>query len=677
MVTNDNTSESGDDEYVNAIWDGTLPAPTGKLAREFEKVNIEDQKTLTSSVYQFLLEADSSLTQLNSENRLYTALINVPHSNIIRVIYGLGYGSSGIGETSPIDNTILAMSGEGDATLGVPPTITLPSSARNIVTLRTPTDAELQEALTKTKTSWHRFKRNNISENSVSEVLKIAPIPAFLVYDGFNKDLSAEEIYERVLSLEDQEEESITHCRNFLRACCVSRNLPDPKQFCAIDSFLSPQTVEARNWATSKFKLLVPTLTKADASNTQHQPTNKTTELEDILSRLAPTLAAAPKQPANEIKPEDKFGMSPTELKSTLAMCGLREGEEDLLPDWLVTTNEKGQNDNTRNQIIIATLKNILFEDAEIPVTAPLLLMIRKRKWLSDDPTATYRTAAKGLSIFAVAPLTEDEVALINDTMEALEQATTTTAKEYKDVTRIKAKIPEDSHDFLLLIKTFANLLYALFGSSCPLYLHVRKMIKAFTAYTRTALKAMSMATKASVLWITLLQTRHFAGGNLTTLAEFQNMMDKITAKESVITHAEVPAAFLTPKSSKRKSEEITNPKDPTTPPRKQLNFTPPPVTPSPDRPTRVHPVLREKLVNNVIRKNPHMSLTKIAKYCNTTLSALCKDTSKCVVGFLGMCNSRYCRRRHMVASDAEADHMIMQLEKAISDPEGLKTFEG
>ena len=30
-----------------------------------------------------------------------------------------------------------------------------------------------------------------------------------------------------------------------------------------------------------------------------------------------------------------------------------------------------------------------------------------------------------------------------------------------------------------------------------------------------------------------------------------------------------------------------------------------------------------------------------------------------------------------MVATDAEADHMVMQLEKAITDPEALKTFEG
>ena len=273
--------------------------------------------------------------------------------------------------------------------------------------------------------------------------------------------------------------------------------------------------------------------------------------------------------------------------------------------------------------------------------------------------------------------MTEDEVALINDTMEALEQAMTTMAKEYKDVTRIKAKVPEDAHDSMLLIKTFANLLYALFGSNCPLYLQVRKMIKAFTAYTRTALKALTLSTKASIMWITLLQTRHFAGGNYTTLAEFKNMMDKITAKESNITHAEVPAAFLTPPSTKRKFDDMASPPTyPQTPPRRPLLFTPA-VTPSPPRTTRVHPLLRAKIVDNVIRKNPTMSLTRIAKFCNTSLNNLAKDTSKCVLGFLGTCTSKYCRRRHMVATDAEADHMVMQLEKAITDPEALKTFEG
>jgi hypothetical protein len=672
----DDTSSNTSAAYENAIWDGELPAPTGKLAKEFDKLDIAEQKELATAVFTFLSTNTSNLTQLNAENRLYTVLVNLPASSDIRVLYGLGYGTSGIGITSPIEDKILTMSGEGDASVGAPPSLALPNTVRDMITLRTPTDTELQTALQNPTATWNRFRSSNINETTTTTIMQLAPIPTFLVYDGFNKDLSAEEVYERVLSLDDQENQMVQHCKNFLRSCTVARNIPDPKPHCPNSDFITAPTIEARNWAKAKFALIAPALTEQRATTDNTTPTNP--ELTALLQRLAPAATDAVENQDDNTKPEDKLGMSPTELRSTLAMCGLREGEESLLPEWFEKINEKGQNDNTRNQIIIATLKNILFEDAEIPVTAPLLLMIRKRKWLSDDPTATHRTAAKGLSIFAVAPMTEDEVALINDTMEALEQATTTTAKEYKDVTRIKAKVPEDAHDFMLLLKTFANLLYALFGSNCPLYLQVRRMIKAFTAYTRTALKALTMSTKASIMWITLLQTRHFAGGNYTTLAEFRNMMDKITAKENNITHAEVPAAFFKKDTNKRKFDDVADtPKNPNTPPpRRPLLFTPP-VTPSPPRPPRVHPLLKAKIVDNVLRKNPTISLSRIAKFCNTSLNNLSKDTSKCVLGFLGTCNSRYCRRRHMTATDAEADHMVLQLEKAITDPDAIKSFEG
>ena len=168
-----------------------------------------------------------------------------------------------------------------------------------------------------------------------------------------------------------------------------------------------------------------------------------------------------------------------------------------------------------------------MHDDAEITVHAALLQMIRKRKWLSDDPVASYRTAAKGLSPFAML-VSDDDAAIINNTMEALDHATTTTAAEYKAVTKVTAKVPEDAFDFLLMLKTFANLLYAIFGASCPLFANVRQIIKALSSYKRNALKQLGIQTKASILWILLLQTRHFAGGHQTVLAEFKNMLQKL-----------------------------------------------------------------------------------------------------------------------------------------------------
>jgi hypothetical protein len=672
MVEADDTSDASTADYINNAWDGILPSATGTTAKEFEKETTADQTTLASAIHGFLINPDSPLTQLNAEQRRFTVMINIPQSNLIKIIYGLSLGTSCIGETAPNDNKILALTGEGNSQIGCPQALILPNTIRTKIQPKCPTDEEVQQALQTDTTNWYRFRTGNIPDNQTAEIMQCSPIPPFLVYDGFEQDIRAEVIYERVLSLDTQDLPMIQHCRNFLRACMVQRNIPDPKPHISATTFMTTVNIAARQWAISKFKAMLPEI----ANNAQTAQTNttaaiSTSTLEQLIRSISTEKTAATTEATTTSKPEEKFGMSDTELQTTLAMCGLNNGEEELLPSWFEKLNEKGQNDNTRNQVIIKTLQNILFEEAEIPITAPLLLMIRKRKWLSDDPTATYRTAAKGLSVFAVGAMTEDEVAIINDTMEALEQATTTTAKEYKDVTRIKATVPSEAHEFVLQLKTFANLLYALFGSLCPLYTQVRTMIRAFNTYTKASLKAITMQTKASILWILLLQTRHFAGGNLTTLAEFRNMMDKITAKDCNITHAEVPAAFIT--SSDSKKRKIGDVDTPTTPTRERPNPYGPPVTPSPERPTRVHPLLREKVINNILRTNPNIPIRKICTYCSTDISKLSKDPSKCVLGMLGICRNRFCKRRHLVANDMEAKHIIQLLEKAINDPEKMK----
>ena len=58
----------------------------------------------------------------------------------------------------------------------------------------------------------------------------------------------------------------------------------------------------------------------------------------------------------------------------------MQEGEDALLPAWFIQMGEKGQNDSMQNQIIIAQLEIVLYDDAEIPATASLFTMIRNRK---------------------------------------------------------------------------------------------------------------------------------------------------------------------------------------------------------------------------------------------------------------------------------------------------------
>ena len=60
----------------------------------------------------------------------------------------------------------------------------------------------------------------------------------------------------------------------------------------------------------------------------------------------------------------------------------------------------------------------------------------------------------------------DNDAAVVNNIMEGLDYATTTTAAEYRAVTKLTATVPLDLFEFLLLLKTFAKLLFALFGSA-------------------------------------------------------------------------------------------------------------------------------------------------------------------------------------------------------------------
>eukprot|EP00957_Ditylum_brightwellii_P144143 10982329-Ditylum_brightwellii.AAC.1 len=62
--------------------------------------------------------------------------------------------------------------------------------------------------------------------------------------------------------------------------------------------------------------------------------------------------------------------------------------------------------------------------------------------------------------------------------------------------------------------------------AACPLFIYMKALISARTGYTTAARRSMSKWVQASILWIVLLQTRHFATGEKTVLVEFKWMSD-------------------------------------------------------------------------------------------------------------------------------------------------------
>eukprot|EP00957_Ditylum_brightwellii_P060817 4617286-Ditylum_brightwellii.AAC.1 len=89
---------------------------------------------------------------------------------------------------------------------------------RQKVVVTCPTEAAYQANLQtgNSPNSWHWFLASNVPNRDTAEVMQLAGIPPFIVYDGFGRNVASEEIYERILSLTDQTPVWMTHAKSFL-----------------------------------------------------------------------------------------------------------------------------------------------------------------------------------------------------------------------------------------------------------------------------------------------------------------------------------------------------------------------------------------------------------------------------------------------------------------------------
>ena len=70
----------------------------------------------------------------------------------------VGFGVSGIGETSPTDGKFLVLSGEGGATMGTPQVLTLPSNIVKLNYVKYPTLPQTLTAMGVPTNNWWRTK---------------------------------------------------------------------------------------------------------------------------------------------------------------------------------------------------------------------------------------------------------------------------------------------------------------------------------------------------------------------------------------------------------------------------------------------------------------------------------------------------------------------------------------
>jgi hypothetical protein len=659
--------------YQPQLYNGTLPGPVGNIAGTLSGLDIAVHRQRAVDLYQFLVRENKDLLELNMDSQCRTIIIGLPSSSKVRVLHSAGCGSSGIGAISQIDGKLLFLTGDGGNDIGTPVPMVLPSEAVEQHEAITMSPEQFVTNLTDKgqNFTWPLTKRTQAVANDKVSIMNLAPIPAFLVLDGFTKDICAAELYERVMSLDNHEGEMMSHLKQFLLACITGHNIGDFHPSISQEILFTPIPADARRWATKQFKATFPDLQPAPPAAGGLHP--------DILALIAQLIPQRQAQAANATQEEKKdddttvMNMSRQEYDITLQMCGLpANSTPETLPRWWMDCSEKGMTDHFRSTIIGKHIReHFHYDDAEVPLTNNIIKMAIKRNWTGKEGNINRPSlvnATEGLSPFALFDLNEDEVANMNDEDNALAAASHVTVEQIKAIKKkSEATVPERAEKFILLLKIFANFLYALFSQTCPFFRCICRIIKDIQAYSSNAKERLSMSTKSSILWVILKQSRQFAVGEMGIIAEFTEMQRCLAAKNASFNHAETPAPlYQQKKKDQNKRKEQNDQQVDTT--KKQR----PPTTGN-NRNTW-HPKLREKL-GEAIKSTNYPTYTSILQYCDVKSDDLFGKYSKLCGpnAMLGRCSKGLnCTKDHSWPPEQILNKIIEVTKKFQDNPKGI-----
>jgi hypothetical protein len=658
--------------HTNVISDGTDPVPTALVALQMHNTDKDTQLQQAQEYFDFLTNTTSNLLELNSDNVVRAAMISIPNSYNVKILYSSGIGASGIGRTAAEDGKFLFLCGDGGHDVGPPSSISLPQTMCATQRIAVMTETQFTTKLTEKGRdfTWPLLTKDKVTTDQL--IMQLAPIPPFVVYDGFTADINAALIYERLMRIDTHGLPIYQHAKHFLLACLSKNNLADNKPFISNEILLEQPTITAKRWANERFKFHFPLLVP-NVPPPAVPPTNTS----DLAAQIA-TIIAAQRTQARESSGEEKkdgddgaiSGMSKQELRVTLQMCGKSpDGVKEDLPPWFLEVAAKGTQDSFKNLIIRKNIENnYLFDDADVPLTAQLVRMVNKRSWCGKESNTrrpSILNATEGLSPFIVLDLDEDEVARLNYNADALHTASHTTVDDILKLRKkAQAKVPETAELFMLTLRTFANLLYALFSEDCPFLKCVLQIIKALKQFSRKARDAMSITTRASILWVVLLQGRQFATGQMEVLAEFSALHTNLTAKQANIYHAEVPAELLHSKQALSKKRPLET----------DTANTQEEIKKTKTNPNAWHPKLKSTL-EKAMKVANYPKFMQVLTFCGVDANDMYKKFGgKCVPNVMfGRCYSKNsCTRSHALPSDKEVEEILDLLKKFHEHPEDL-----
>ena len=177
----------------------------------------------------------------------------------------------------------------------------------------------------------------------------------------------------------------------------------------------------ARRWAKEKLSKYFPALTQKTALALNVGNLTQGADLLALITDIKGTNTTTPKNPSpsKTSDNQDKSKWMPkSELDTTLKMCGKSStGSMVDLPAWIQECATKGTSEHYKLIIIQKfVMSNTLYDDADVPLTDPILKMIIRRDWTRKDGNMNIPYllhVMDGMSPFTMIYLSKDEVVML------------------------------------------------------------------------------------------------------------------------------------------------------------------------------------------------------------------------------------------------------------------------
>ena len=408
--------------YEPVFSDGTLPTPRGKLGQAIStRFSVEQQKLEAAKMLEIIkttsVAQQSKLVLMRSPAPL---LIQVPDTNTVRAIHGLApFLGDPLAPPSELEGTLLAFDGDIDDDNELPRVIKLPLELLTPETVIVPTQTFLEQKILEKPadngSKW--FKASTLDTTNKTEVAlaKVIPCPLFMAYDALAEDVPAHVIWERFRSTELQGHpvpQWSTDIKHFLAAAMTTHRADMKSIAVPHPTFHSRMTNDMRSWGKERKQLLYNMGSTTATTNAQDFAGSPIADLLQTLLNTQRTQSS--QQPATDTNPNaapvgdqqnggteaqteimKKYGMCDSDFTRFLGLCGLAEGQEELLPEWVERVAEKGLSKNGKYAILRETCEDLIYDDNRIPLMSKTLDMIVKKAWGGKEIPSQLRRSCR------------------------------------------------------------------------------------------------------------------------------------------------------------------------------------------------------------------------------------------------------------------------------------------